>query len=61
MEGKIIFDIVDELSRKYIDVEVEVELDRREYAGRSHEKRFRVVGVIVTDADDYHLYITEVG
>jgi len=41
-------------------VEVEVEFDRREYAGtQSHDtKRFRVVGVRNEDADDYHLYIT---
>ncbi len=31
LEGEKIFDVVDDLSRKYIDVEVE--FDRREYAG----------------------------
>jgi IS4 transposase len=37
LEGEKIFDIVNDLSRKYIDVEVEVEFDRREYAGtQSH-------------------------
>lgn len=60
LEGEKIFDIVDDLSRKYIDVEVEVEFDRREYAGTQSRdtKRFRVVGVRNEDADDYHLYIT---
>jgi IS4 transposase len=60
LEGKKVFDIVDDLQREYIDVEVEVEFKRREYAGtRSRDtKRFRVVGVRDEDADDYHLYIT---
>jgi putative transposase len=41
-------------------VEVEVEFRRGPYAGtRSWDtKRFRVVGVLVADADDYHFYIT---
>ncbi|THE65840.1 IS4 family transposase [Salinadaptatus halalkaliphilus] len=60
LEGKKIFDVVDDLCRKYIDVEVEIEFDRREYAGTQSRdtKRFRVVGVRNEDADDYHLYIT---
>ncbi len=37
-----------------------IEFDRREYAGTQlrDTKRFRVVGVLVADADDCHLYIT---
>ncbi|MFC6720498.1 IS4 family transposase [Halobacteriaceae bacterium SHR40] len=60
LEGKQVFDVVDDLYRKYIDVEVEVEFDRREYAGEQSQdtKQFRVVGVRNEDADDYHLYIT---
>jgi putative transposase len=60
LEGKQIFDVVDDLHRKYIDVEVEVEFRRGPYAGtRSWDtKRFRVVGFRNEDADDYHLYIT---
>jgi len=60
LEGKQIFDVVDDLQRKYIDVEVEVEFDRRPYAGEQSRdtKTFRVVGVRNEDADDYHLYIT---
>ena len=60
LEGKQIFDVVDNLQRKYIDVEVEVEFDRRPYAGEQSRdtKTFRVVGVRNEDADDYHLYIT---
>jgi len=60
LEGEKVFDVVDDLHRKYIDVEVEVEFDRREYAGTQSRdtKTFRVVGVRNEDADDYHLYIT---
>jgi len=60
LEGKQTHDVVDDLSRKYIDVEVEAEFKREQYEGmRSLDtKRFRVVGVRVAAADDYHLYIT---
>jgi len=60
LEGKKIQNVADDLHRQYIDVEVEVSFQRREYAGtRSWDtKRFRVVGVRDEDADDYHLYIT---
>jgi len=60
LEGKQIHDVVDDLSRRYIDVGVEVEFKRGQYEGtRSLDtKRFRVVGVRDEDADDYHLYIT---
>ena len=60
LEGKQIQNVADELHRQYIDVEVEVEFQRGPYEGtRSWDtKRFRVVGVRDEDADDYHLYIT---
>jgi IS4 transposase len=60
LEGKKIQDVADDLHRQYIDVEVEVSFQRREYAGtQSYDsKTFRVVGVRDEDADDYHLYIT---
>jgi putative transposase len=60
LEGEQVFDVVDDLHREYIDVAVEVEFKRRAYEGtRSRDTmRFRVVGVRIEDADDYHLYIT---
>ncbi|RLM53134.1 IS4 family transposase [Halobellus sp. Atlit-31R] len=60
LEGEKIQDVVDDLYREYIDVEVETTFQRREYAGtQSYDsKTFRVVGVRDGDADDYHLYIT---
>ena len=60
LEGKQIHDVIDDLHRQYIDVEVEVAFKRGAYEGtRSRDtKRFRVVGVCNEDADDYHLYVT---
>ncbi len=51
LEEKQVFDVVEDLSRKYTGVEVEVEFDRRPYAGEQSQdtKTFRVgvVGVRV--------------
>ena len=60
LEGEEVFEIAEDLHRKYVDVEVQVEFRRGPYAGtRSWDtKRFRVVGVLVADADDYHFFIT---
>jgi putative transposase len=60
LEGEKIQDVVDDLHRQYIDVEVEVTFQRGPYEGTQSwdRKRFRVVGVRDEDADDYHLYIT---
>jgi IS4 transposase len=60
LEDEQIQDVVEDLHREYIDVEVEATFQRREYAGTQSwdSKRFRVVGGRNEDADDYHLYIT---
>ncbi|MDB2245257.1 IS4 family transposase [Halorubrum ezzemoulense] len=60
LEGKQFRAVLDDLDRKYIDVEVEVEFKRGPYNGTQSldTKRFRVVGVRDEDADDYHLYMT---
>jgi putative transposase len=60
LEGSQIHDVVDDLHRTYIDVEVEATFKRGPYDGtRSLDRKcFRVVGVRNEDADDYHLYIT---
>jgi IS4 transposase len=60
LEGEKIQDVVDDLYRQCIDVEVEAEFQRRPYAGTQSwdTKTFRVVGVRNEDADEHHLYIT---
>ena len=62
LEGKQIHDIVDDIYRTYIDGEVEAEFERRPYndTRSGDKKQFRVVGVHNEDADDYHLYITNI-
>jgi len=59
-EGKQIHDVVDDFSWKYIGVDVEAEFKRGQYEDTQSldRKRFRVVGVLVTDVNGYHLYIT---
>ena len=60
LKGEKIQNVVDDLHREYIDVEVEATFQRREYAGTQSwdSKRLRVAGVLIADADDCHLYIT---
>lgn len=58
LESKEIQDVAEDLHRQYIDVEVEVSFQRREYVGTQSwdTKRIRIVGALI--ADDYHPYIT---
>jgi len=58
--GEQIQGVVGDLHRQYIDVEIEAEFKRGQYEGTCSldTKRFRVVGVRDEDADNYHLYIT---
>ena len=60
IEGEQVFDVVGDLHRQYIDVDVEVSFKRREYNNTrsTDSKQFRVVGVLVADTDNYHLYLT---
>ena len=53
-------DVLGELTREIIDVTVEIEFTRQAYAGTqsTDSVEFRVVGVLVADTDDYHLYVT---
>jgi putative transposase len=60
VRGKHLQEVLRNLKRQVLDVEVEVEFNRRSY--RSKEKkdneRFRLVAVYNEDEDKYHLYIT---
>jgi IS4 transposase len=60
VRGKHLQEVLKNLKRQVLDVEVEVEFNRRSY--RSKEKkdneRFRLVAVYNEDEDKYHLYIT---
>ena len=60
IEGSQVFDVVGDLHRQYIDVDVVVGFKRREYDEQrsTDTKQFRVVGVRNEDTDEYHLYMT---
>lgn len=60
IEGTQVFDVVGDLQRQYIDVDVVVGFKRREYDGKqsTDTKELRVVGVHNEDTDDHHLYLT---
>ncbi len=60
LTGTHLQDKLSKLTRKHIDVTGEFEFKRRQYgeSRSSATTEFRVVGVLITDNDDYHLYVT---
>lgn len=58
--GKRLQDVLPDLQREILDVEVDVDFKRRTYAGKSSKAttHFRVVGVRDDETGEYHLYIT---
>jgi len=63
LEGERLQDVLGRLKREVLDVDIEVRVQRRRYAGRrrSVRKVFRLVGVRDPDTGEHHLYITNVG
>jgi IS4 transposase len=60
VRGKQLQDVLKNLMRQVLDVEVEVTFNRRAYRGKEKKdsERFRLVAVYIEDEDKYHLYIT---
>ena len=60
IRGKHLQDILKDLKRQVLDVDVEVAFNRRAYRGKEKKdnERFRLVAVYNEDEDRYHLYIT---
>jgi IS4 transposase len=60
VQGKHLQDILKDLKRQVLDVDVEVAFNRRAYRGKEKKdnERFRLVAVYNDDEDKYHLYIT---
>jgi IS4 transposase len=60
VRGKLLQDVLKNLKRQVLDVEVEVAFNRRAYRGKETKdsERFRLVAVYNEDEDKYHLYIT---
>lgn len=55
-------DVISELNRKTLDVEIEVPFKRRKYKGkqRKDSERFRLVAIYSETDEKYHLYITNI-
>jgi len=62
LKGKHLQDILSNLKRQVLDVDVEVAFKRRAYRGvKSNDvERFRLVAVYNQDEEKYHLYITNI-
>lgn len=60
--GEKLKDVLKGLKRKYLDVQVEVRFARRIYRGKRTwvKRQFRVVGIYDEQAQDYHLYLTNI-
>ncbi|MCZ7600578.1 MAG: IS4 family transposase [Gammaproteobacteria bacterium] len=60
--GRRLRDVLPELEREELDVEVEVAFERRAYGGRQRRdrKQFRLVAVRDADSGQYHAYLTNV-
>lgn len=60
VRGKHLQDILKDLKRQVLDVDVDVAFNRRAYRGmeKKDNERFRLVAVYNEDEDKYHLYIT---
>jgi IS4 transposase len=61
--GEYLQDVLPELERGVLDVEVEVRFQHRRYGGRRRSvcKVFRLVGIKDSETGEYHLYITNLG
>ena len=62
LEGHRLDEVADRLKREVLDVEVEVEFQRRVYAGRrrTDRRRLRLVGVRDPDSSSYWFYLTNI-
>ena len=62
VRGKYLQDVLKDLKRQVLDVEVEVNFNRRAYRGKEKKdtERFRLVAIYNEDEDKYHMYITNI-
>jgi putative transposase len=60
VRGKHLQDVLKDLKRQVLDVEIEVTFNRRAYRGKEKKdnEQFRLVAVFNEDDDKHHLYIT---
>ncbi|MCC7413295.1 MAG: IS4 family transposase [Gammaproteobacteria bacterium] len=62
LHGKRLQEVLPQLERQVLDVEIEVRFPRRRYAGRVHRhtQRLRLIGLLDSDSGQYHLYCTNI-
>jgi IS4 transposase len=62
LEGRHLQDVLSQLKRRVIDIEVELVFKKQTYAGKKSKGRFRcrLVGVWNDEAKRYHLYLTNI-
>src|SRR5699024_433739 len=58
LEGKRLQDVIDDLQRKEIDVDIELSFDRKRGSCRSTTRTFRMVGLLNESDDKYYLFLT---
>ena len=58
LEGQSLQDVLDDLQRQEIDVEITLSFDRKRGSCVSTTRTFRLVGVRNEDSGEYHLYLT---
>jgi IS4 transposase len=58
LEGKSLKAVLEDLQRQEIDVLVELEFDRTRGFSATATKQFRLGGLLNEDAEEYHLYFT---
>jgi len=58
LEGKHLQDVLDDLYRKEIDVDIELSFERKRGSRRSATRTFRMVGLLNESDDEYHLFLT---
>jgi len=62
IKGEHLQDVLKNLKRQVLDVEVEVAFKRRAYRGKEKkdDEQFRLIAIYNQDDDEYHLYITNI-
>ena len=58
LEGESLQDVLDDLQRQEIDVQITLSFDRKRGSGASATRTFRLVGLLNQETDEYHLYLT---
>ena len=58
LEGESLQDVLDDLQRQEIDVQITLSFDRKRGSGASATRTFRLVGLLNQETGEYHLYLT---